>query len=131
MSDDLIGKFLSASKQASTGVGNEPPSHASSDAPARPFMIDFETQSGTRHAFPYAQLLWATLSPSHGIKLSFATHNVVIRGRCLEPLFASVCEHTASRITATGERHDPGEGTDRERPVVHRILVRKPRRSAT
>ena len=130
MSDDLIGKFLSASKAASHGVGDgiEGATTPVSDPPARPYMLDFVTLDGTRHAFPYAHLLRVKYAAGSGIKLWFATHTVTIRGRCLDALFDALAAHTAARVTALSERHDPGQAAeDDERPVVHRVDVRKVR----
>jgi hypothetical protein len=91
----------------------------------KPFiaMLDFIRLGGSHSAFPYAHLLRAQYDPSIGIKLHFATHMVLIRGRSLQAFYDSILAHAVGRIIAIGERHD-SEIND-EVPIVHTISIRK------
>lgn len=130
MREDLIGKFIRpdapAPPEQAKGRGHDVlrGGGAGNDYAPRPFMIDLLPVGGSRHAFPYAQLLRVHYEPGAGIELFFATHNVTIRGRSLDPLYEGIIAQAVGQVVAVGERHDPGND-EHGGPLVHAIVVCK------
>lgn len=73
-------------------------------------MLEIEYRSRDREAFSYAYLSRAKYHKSTGITLTFGEHEVEIKGRCLEGVFAAVSSHTAMRISESPEGMQAKDG---------------------
>ncbi|KAA0220215.1 MAG: hypothetical protein KJ057_16760 [Phycisphaerae bacterium] len=71
-------------------------------------MLDFRRKNGDRLALPYTYLTAITFDPSMGIKLEYTGHQVIIKGRNLEPIYLALLGYRATWLQEQSSRHDIG-----------------------
>ena len=73
------------------------------------------------YVLPWSQFLSAE-GDGDEIRLAFTTHDVLVRGRSLDPLLADLAAQSVARLqhTARADRFANGNG-----PLIHELLVVK------
>lgn len=122
MAGNPLEQYLGPSKPRppSPGPSHEPPISVEGEAEREgpllrltagvALMLEIEYRSGDREAFSYAYLSRAKYDKSTGISLTFGEHEVQIKGRCLEGVFAAITSHTAMRISESPEEMQARDG---------------------
>jgi hypothetical protein len=71
-------------------------------------MLDIRLITSDRVALPYSYLVSIEYEKTTGLMLSFTSHQVLIKGRNLDPLYEGFLSQRVEYIQANDEMHDTG-----------------------
>ena len=84
------------------------------------FMLDVRQKNGDKIALPYSYLTAIYIYGAAEIRLHFTGCTVILRGRNLDHLYASLLNHRVEYVKEEDLRYDEGEESD---PFIQEIVV--------
>lgn len=121
----MNGRLLDAYREGNDAEHEELGPHVVSSLEPTAFL-DFEYVNGNHVSFAAHRLASVSFDPSEGIVLDFSSHEVLVRGRYLRPLYRAILEQRVARIVEGGNgSEESGVRAEVDLPYVQTLTVSK------